>query len=118
MFIDTNVVSYAKTGRLPESIRGANLSSVAASELLRVYGGNRTSANYYVPLLSSRHIAASIASLKRDRPYTKRSTDHIVFSFGSDFESLIEFGSNAIAKMVNDKNVLFLGIEALGVVTL
>lgn len=105
MFIDTNVVSYAKKDRLPESIRGANLSSVAASELLRVYSGNRTDANYYVPLVSSRHLGASIASPKRDHPYSKRSTDHIVFSFGSDFESLIEFGSNAIARMVNDRNV-------------
>jgi hypothetical protein len=105
MFIDTNVVSYAKKDRLPESIKGANLSSVAASELLRVYSDNRTDANYYVPLVSSRPLGASIASLKRDHPYAKRSTDRIVFSFGSDFESLIEFGSNAIARMVNDRNV-------------
>jgi hypothetical protein len=105
MFIDTNIVSYAKRGRLPQSIRGTKLSSVAASELLGVYSDSRTGANYYVPLGYPRHMGASIASLKRDHPFAKRSTDRIVFSFGSDFESLIEFGSNAISRMVNDRNV-------------
>jgi predicted nucleic acid-binding protein len=103
MFIDTHIVSYAKKGRLTESIRGASISSVVVSELLLVYGDSRTAANY-VPLGYPLHMGASIASLKRDHPYSKRSTDRVVFSFGSDFEPLIEFGSNAIAKMVNDRN--------------
>jgi hypothetical protein len=51
------------------------------------------------------HMGSSIASLKRDHSYSKRSTDRVVFSFGSDFEPLIEFGSNAIARMVNDRNI-------------
>lgn len=105
MFIDTHVVSYAKRGRLGQSIRGAAISSVAASELLLVYGVSRTAANYYVPLTYGLCTGPSIASLKRDHPYSKRSTDRVVFSFGSDFEPLIEFGSNAIAKMVNDRDV-------------
>lgn len=105
MFIDTHIVSYAKKGHLTESIRGATISSVAVSELLLVYGDKRTAANYYVPLGYPLHTGASIASLKRDHPYSKRSTDRVVFSFGSDFEPLIEYGSNAIARMVNDRNV-------------
>jgi len=105
MFIDTHIVSYAKKGHLAESIRGATISSVAVSELLLVYGNSRTAANYYVPFGYPLHAATSIASLKRDHPYSKRSTDRVVFSFGSDFEPLIEFGSNAIAQMVNNKNV-------------
>jgi len=81
------------------------MSSVAASELLLVYSDRRTTANYYVPVTYPSHTRAGIASLKLDHPYSKRSTDRVVFSFGSDFEPLIEFGSNAITKMVNDRNV-------------
>jgi predicted nucleic acid-binding protein len=105
MFIDTHIVSYAKNGRLTESIRGASVSSIVVSELLLVYGDSRTAANYYVPLGYPLHMGSSIASLKRDHSYSKRSTDRVVFSFGSDFEPLIEFGSNAIARMVNDRNI-------------
>jgi hypothetical protein len=39
-----------------------------------------------------------------DHPFSKRSTDRIVFDFGLDFEPLIEFGSNAISRMVNERN--------------
>jgi hypothetical protein len=92
MFIDTQVVSNVKKGRLGESIRGACISSVAVSELLLVYSGSRTSANYYVPVVYPRHMGAYIASFKQDHPYPKRSTDQIVFSFGSNFEPLLEFG--------------------------
>lgn len=71
MFIDTQIVSSAKKGRLTESIRGANISSVAVSELLLVYGGSRTSAEYYVPVAYPLHMGASIASFKQDHPYSK-----------------------------------------------
>jgi hypothetical protein len=104
MFIDTHIVSYAKRDRLPQSIRGATMSSVSASELLLVYGDTRTAATYYVPVAHPLHLGTGIASSKWDHPFSKRSTDRILFSFGSDFEPLIEFGSNAIATMVNDKN--------------
>ncbi len=104
MFIDTHIVSYAKKGLLTQSIRGANISSVAASELLLVYGGRRTAANYYVPVAYPLHMGTHIASLKRDQPYPKGSTDRVVFSFGSDFEPLIEFGSKALARMVNERD--------------
>jgi hypothetical protein len=104
MFIDTNIVSKVKKGILSISTRRANISSVTASELLLVYSGSRTAANYYVPVISPFHLAASIGSSKRDHPFPKRFTDRIVFSFGKDFEPLMEFGSNAIAKMVNEQN--------------
>jgi hypothetical protein len=103
MFIDTNVVSYVKRGCLGVSIRGARISSVSASELLLVYGDKRTAANYYVPLLSRWHEFS--VGRRRDHPFSKAATDQIVFSFGKDYESFIEFGSLAIAKVVNDKNV-------------
>lgn len=108
MFVDTHIVSSVKKGRIAESIRGASISSVAVSELLLVYDGSRTSANYYVPVAYPRHMGAYTASLKLDHPHAKRSTDQIVFSFGSDFEPLIEFGSSAISKIVNDRNVQLL----------
>lgn len=62
-------------------------------------------ANYYVPVTSPAHKGESIVSHKLDHPFSKRSTDHIVFSFGSDFKPLIEFGSLALANMVNERNV-------------
>jgi hypothetical protein len=104
MFIDTHIVSNFKRGRLTGSVRGASISSVVASELLLVYGKSRTSANYYVPVGAPRHIGASLASHKLDHPFSAHSTDRIVFSFGSDFPPLLEFGSNALAKVINDRN--------------
>jgi hypothetical protein len=104
LFVDTHVVSYAKRGLLAGSIRGASISSVSASELLLVYGEKRTAANYYVPLVSKLHWG-SIAASRRDHPFSKLLTDQIVFDFGSDYEPLVEFGSLAIAEMINERRV-------------
>ena len=41
---------------------------------------------------------------KMDHAFSKRSTDQIVFDFGSDYPALIEFGSIAISKMINERN--------------
>jgi hypothetical protein len=91
---------------LCSSIRGARISSITASELLLVYGKKRTAANYYVPVISPIHLGtANIGSMKRDHPFSKNYTDSIIFNFGRDFEPLKEFGSNAISKMVNERNV-------------
>jgi predicted nucleic acid-binding protein len=106
MFIDTNVVSYVKKGRLDVSIHGARISSVSASELLLIYGDKRTAANYYVPLLSRWHEFG--IRTRRDHPFSKAATDQIVFSFGQDYESFVEFGSLAIAKLVNERNAQLL----------
>lgn len=100
MFIDTHVVSYAKQGLIYQPVRGARISSVAASELLLVYGKQRTTANYYVPLCT----LAGLTLPRRDHPVSRQSTDRIAFSFGSEHESLVEFGSLAIAKMLNKGN--------------
>jgi hypothetical protein len=106
MFVDTQVVSYSKKGTTSRSIRGAKISSITASELLLVYGDKRTAAKYYVPALSPIHLGtASLGSMKRDHPFGKNFTDSIVFNFGRDFEPLKEFGSNAISKMVNERNL-------------
>lgn len=104
MFVDTHIISYARQGLIRQSIRGASISSVVASELLLVYGARRTAANYYVPLAFPLRREAVFIPPKLDHSPSKRSTDQIVFSFGSDYESLIEFGSIAVAKMVNDRN--------------
>ncbi len=103
MFLDTQILSNVKKGRLKESIRGSSISSVVASELLMVYSAQRTAASYYVPLLSPLHMM--IQGPKMDHPFSKRSTDQIVFDFGSDYPALIEFGSFAISKMINERNV-------------
>lgn len=104
-FIDTNVASKIRKGHLSISVKGASISSVAVSELLLIYNGGRTTANYYVPVLSSTHLMSSLGSSKRDHSFPKRLTDRIVFDFGNDFKSLVEFGSNAITKIVNEKNI-------------
>jgi hypothetical protein len=106
VFVDTQVVSYAKKGTTTRSIKGARISSVTASELLLVYGEKRTAANYYVPAISTIHLGtASLGSTKRDHPFSRNFTDSIVFDFGRDFEPLKEFGSNTISTMVNERNI-------------
>lgn len=102
VFIDTHIVSYAKRGVLSRSIQGANISSVSASELLLVYGDKRTSANYYVPLAPRLHFELMAAKVSA-HPFSKRLTDQIIFDFGSDYEPIVEFGSVAIAQMINDR---------------
>jgi len=87
------------------SAKGASISSVAVSELLLMYNAGRTTANYYVPVLSTMHLMSSLGSSKLDHPFSKRLTDRIVFDFGNDFDPIIEFGSNAITKVVNGKNI-------------
>lgn len=102
MFIDTNVVSCAKKGCLDVAIQGAHISSVSAAELLLIYGDKRTAANYYVPLLYRWHEFG--LGTRQGHPFSKTATDQIVFSFGSEYESSVEFGSLAIAKLVNERN--------------
>jgi predicted nucleic acid-binding protein len=112
MFVDTHIISYVRRGLIHQSIRGANISSVVASELLLVYGSRRTAANYYVPLASSLRKKAVFIPRKLDHSPSKRSTDQIVFSFGSDYEPLIEFGAIAVARIVNDRNFDLLRLSA------
>jgi hypothetical protein len=104
MFLDTNIISKVKKGALAISTHHGNISSVAASELFLVYNGGRTTANYYVPAISPIHLTRAIGSVKRDHPFPKHRTDRIIFSFGNDFAPIVEFGSNAVAKMVNEQN--------------
>jgi hypothetical protein len=104
MFIDTNIVSIAMRRTSSIATRRSSISSVTASELLSVYSGRPTAANYYVPVVSPFHLMASIGSSKRDHPFPKHSTDRIVFSFGGDYEPIVEFGSNAISRLVNEHN--------------
>lgn len=104
--MDTQIVSYAKKGVTTRSIKDARISSVTASELLLVYGGKRTAANYYVPAMSPLHMGIwSPAPPRRDHRFSRNSTDTIIFNFGRDFEPLKEFGSRAISRMVNDRNI-------------
>jgi hypothetical protein len=105
IFIDTNIASKARKSLIPLSVHGAGISSVAVSELLLVYDGTRTAANYYVPVISRRHLMSHLGPLNRDHPFSRHLTDRIVFDFGKDFDPILEFGSKAIAKMVNGKNV-------------
>lgn len=100
MFLDTQIISNTKKGKFTESIRGAYISSIVASELLLVYSEKRTSARYYVPIVNSVH--GFMHSVRRDHPPPKRCTDQIIFDFANDFEPLIEFGSYAVSKLVNE----------------
>ena len=54
-FLDTQIISSTKKGKLAGSIKDLSISSVVASELLMAYSEKRTSARYYVPVVDSIH---------------------------------------------------------------
>lgn len=113
MFLDTNVASQSCDSRLGSEGREVWISSVVASELLGVYDNRPTSARYYVPLparigkleaeTGMTHVG-SIASLRRrDHPFGKRMTDSIVMEFGTFHRPIVEFGSQALCEVINER---------------
>lgn len=114
MFIDTQVVSYAQKGRWTEgSIRGALISSVVANELLLAYGEGHNTANYYLPhpnrvsqftcMTGMVHGTSLASSRRRDHPFQKRSTDAMVMELGPGLPTFVEFGSHAVAEVINQR---------------
>lgn len=110
MFADNNVLSKAFRGEDTEN--ALLISSVAAGEFLDIYcGDHSTKANYYIPnlrgaihgaMLEKGKLLPSLESPK-GRHFTKNTTDQIILDFGNDYPQLIEYGSCALAKVINEK---------------
>lgn len=63
-------------------------------------------AAYYVPLRSPCY--SMMVSSRMYHVFSRGSTDQLIFDFGSDYEPLIEFGSIAVSKMINEKDAALL----------
>jgi|SanBayMetagenome_1026888.scaffolds.fasta_scaffold00786_2 predicted nucleic acid-binding protein len=105
--LDTNIISYASKGDQKYLVEGEAISSITASEFLEIQSSNPRRANYYVPILSANHrscLPFSSMLSRRDRPYSKSTTDSVVFSFSADYPSLIEYSNLAISLAINNQD--------------
>ena len=109
---DTQLVSYAINGSYALPCDAA-ISSVTAQELLLVQGNKPMRNNYYIPKLTSNspymthNILRSIPSKYRGT-FGMRRTDRLVFDFGADYPTVIEYSHQAIAAALNDGNFMLL----------
>jgi predicted nucleic acid-binding protein len=92
--LDTNIISNVSKGHQKYLVEGEAISSIAAIEFLEI-----RRANYYVPILSAKHMLSMT-----DHPYSKSTTDSVVFSFGADYPSFIEYSNLAISLAINNQN--------------
>lgn len=115
MMIDTQILSYAYKGQstadLSASVGGAAISSVVAHEFLETYlPASTTAARYYIRY----HKGHPYPMQQPERPpSTTRPPmiDKLIFEFGGDFPSIVEYGSRAMAAIVNDRaHAAFAGI--------
>jgi hypothetical protein len=106
IIFDTQVISHAFRGQ-GLSMCGGSVASVTASEFLNMYTGKATQARYYLPLgthpCEHLHRERDVGN-KTGQARQKFFTDRIVLTFGSDFPSLVEFGSLAVSRAVNDRD--------------
>lgn len=95
--LDTNIIiSYVSKGDQKYLVEGEAISSITAIEFLKI-----RRANYYVPILSAKHMLS-----RRDHPYpySKSTTDSVLFNFGADYPSLIEYSNLAISLAINNRD--------------
>lgn len=113
MFLDTQIVSYGFTGTTRVPIEGCHISSVVANEFLEVHARELDTARYYVPLSvlvfdKAGHLGAYLQKI-RDRyahhPFPKYSTDKIALYFGDEYPRIVEYGSAAISRIINERAV-------------
>jgi len=98
--LDTQIISYALKGSSEFDIYKNSISAITANEFLLVQNSVPTKANYYIPLIGNKHKVYGI----KDHPFGKEVTDRVLINFASDFPTIIEFGSTAISKIINDKD--------------
>jgi predicted nucleic acid-binding protein len=115
MLVDTQIVSFAiKDSLWLPRVDGASISSIVASELLMVQGSRPSQANYYIPhpsrvtdmlLQSGKSHEDGLGSLKKwAHAFRKHSTDSMIMEFGTDYPTLVEYGSQAIAEIINSRH--------------
>ena len=104
MHLDTQVVSYAWKEKWDQPITGSEISSIVANEFLLAQHENRIHANYYVPIVSIRHLMASRENRNRDHPFNRVHSDSVVMDFGNEFPSIVEYNNLSIATVINNQS--------------
>ena len=111
-FIDTQILIDALIGNSSNIIGGTTISSITANEFLGVHGPSPIKANYYVPLVPRGRIGLLHSQLgprlhpRQNHSFNRMRTDRLVISFGNDFPSVVEYGSNAITDTINEKALM------------
>jgi len=102
--LDTNIISLAMRGSFPHDVAGQTISSVTAHEFLKSYSLDTSKARYYVPTPSRlrTHTHDALVS-HRSHGISKRVTDQLILDLGRGLPSVIEFGSFAIAEIINKR---------------
>jgi len=117
MITDTQVLSYyfKRSMRVPqEPIR---ISSITAAEFLLIQSAQHNKANYYPILPSARNHYRGIGGGSGPAVMPKRffdsrqhavrgklRTDQLIFDFGPKVPTYVEFGSLAIAQLINGRH--------------
>ena len=108
--IDTQIISYAYKGTGESDVRSAEMSSVAIKEFLATYNPENNKDHFYVPangvIARCPDLLGQLSS--RSQMNSSARTDRLILDFGVDFPVLVEYGSVAIARMVNMKNLSLL----------
>ena len=105
MMLDTQVLSDAYKGR-DEPVQGARISSIVAGEFLEIYlPTSFAKARYYIRYHSGHTMAHDILGGELP-PSTRKPSyiDRLILEFGRDYPTVIEYGSRAMAAIINDRN--------------
>ncbi len=111
--IDTQILSTHFKGGI-DRIPGKIISSITANEFLWVYSKNDNNPNYYIVNPSKFCRVRSplqpigIPEHFKNAKWAKlgaRRTDQVVIDFNNQFQSYVEYGSEAVAKIINNQLV-------------
>jgi hypothetical protein len=100
-YLDTQILVDGALRRNRHKLEAGWISSIVANEFLGVQSAVPTKANYYVPLLG----VYNNLVLRPAHPVGKAATDAVMMDFGGEFDTLIEYGSLAIANAINAGDV-------------
>lgn len=114
IFLDTQVISYAFKGASEDNVDGSYISSVVANEFLEVHTKVPDTAAYYVPISGAvfnkaGHLGSLLQSIKdryKKRPFPKASTDKLGLYFGQEHPTVVEYGSFAMSRLINEKALM------------
>jgi predicted nucleic acid-binding protein len=101
---DTQILVHMQAGRRPVPVEGS-FSSVAAKEFLIMYGDQPQRDRYYVPWKPHGPLLCTLGAPEArpaNRPAFKGATDRIVVDFANEHPPFYEFGSNAVAGVINE----------------
>ncbi len=105
--IDTNILYYKhKDADYKIEIEDNFITSVNALEFLRnIEKEHSSKAKYYIPLLKKAvHLEmTAIAKFHKNRPFNKRMSDAISFSFKGDFDDYMFYNNLSVADVINNR---------------